>query len=217
MTTKQPAALFDFDLTLTDKDSFMLFARFLMRHCPGAWMDGVGLLAKIIPYGLGVLSKEHMKSQVLAMLGRRPKEAVDDIVYEFVRDVLPDTYRFRGIEKLDWHRQAGHITILASASPDLYLEPISRELGFDVLVCTSTNKAHPPVLEGANCLGVEKVKRLQQLEVFDQIDWKESFAYSDHISDLPMFMLCGHPVAANPSRALQSYAKQAGWEIANWR
>ncbi len=217
MQTKKPAALFDFDLTLTTKDSFMQFAGFLLKSCPGAWRNLPGLVVRTVPYSVGLVSKERMKSLVVGMMAGLSEQAAADLVVEFCNNIVAPTYLPKGLERLAWHKREGHTLVLASASVDVYLEPISRELGFDVLVCSRTSRTRPLELVGKNCLGIEKVKRLQKLPFFDQTDWKESYAYSDHISDLPMFMLCGKPVAANPSRALRAYAKKVGWEIVNWR
>ena len=46
-----------------------------------------------------------------------------------------------------------------------------------------------------------------------QIDLRESYAYSDSVTDLPMLEAVGHPVAVNPDRALLREALERDWEI----
>jgi len=74
----------------------------------------------------------------------------------------------------------------------------SATVSFDVLVATRTDGKAPPAVAGANCWGNEKVRRLRQETFFSEVDWSESFAYSDHVSDAPLLELCGHPLAVNP-------------------
>ena len=78
--------------------------------------------------------------------------------------------------------------ILISATPSIFLEEISKELGFDKLIATEFVKQKDNFIskiEGSNCKGVEKVYRLQEyLENFEIIKF-----YSDSMSDKPLFDL----------------------------
>ena len=48
-----------------------------------------------------------------------------------------------------------------------------------------------------------------------EADFAGSFAYGDSKSDLPMLLLCGHPVQVNPKKALRKAAPEMDSEI--WR
>ena len=52
---------------------------------------------------------------------------------------------------------------------------------------------------GENCKGEEKVKRL--IEVLKkeniEVDFENSYMFSDSLSDLPLFNLVGHPYLIN--------------------
>jgi phosphoserine phosphatase len=39
-----------------------------------------------------------------------------------------------------------------------------------------------------------------------------SYAYGDHISDLPLLSLVGHPVVVGAEGALGGYARRHGWD-----
>ena len=47
----------------------------------------------------------------------------------------------------------------------------------------------------------------------ERIDLKRSYAYSDHVSDLPLLEGVGHPIAVSPTRQLRKIALKKGWEI----
>ena len=45
------------------------------------------------------------------------------------------------------------------------------------------------------------------------LDLEHCWAYSDSASDIPMLSAVGNPVAVNPDRELEHYARNAGWEV----
>ena len=64
------------------------------------------------------------------------------------------------------------------------------------------------------CQGPGKVTRLQQhLGDAGQIEWQDSYAYADSLTDLPLLERVGHPVAVYPDAELAALAQSRGWEI----
>jgi phosphoserine phosphatase len=59
------------------------------------------------------------------------------------------------------------------------------------------------------------VARLQQYlaEAGIDVDWPDSYAYADSISDAAVLALVGHPVAVAPDEQLRQHAHRAGWRI----
>lgn len=215
----KPAALFDFDKTLLDGESLSMFLPFVARRFPRALLELPRLGLWTAPYILGATSKEEMKTRVFRILRFVPEDERPALVAEFLDKVLKPRLYPAGLEVVKNHRQKGHTLVLASASCDVYMQPVQNMLEFDVLVCTRTQPVGPecaPVVVGANCYGEEKVRRLSDLEFFQKTDWAASHAYSDHPSDLPMMLLCGNPVAANPNRALRKMALNEGWQVVDW-
>ncbi len=235
---KTPAALFDFDGTITRADTMAPFLTFLFRHRPESRME-IPRLAALAPlYASRLLSKDQMKAQVLRCFSRIPTEEQEQVLDDFHEKELRPRYLKGALERIDWHKKQGHKLLLVSASVELYLQKVAEALGFDLLIATRTSLKTGPSLGGngaldslarnflskdtpkllaANCYGHEKVNRLQAWRDFNQTDWPASWAYSDHISDLPMLMLCGHPVATTPHRKLKQHALRQGWRMMNWR
>lgn len=219
MTASKPAALFDFDKTLLRGESMSLFLQFVTRRFRRALFELPRLGLWTTPYALGATSKEKMKTRAFRILRHVPAEERPGLVAAFVDQVLKPRIFEAGREIVHRHREQGHTLVMASASCDVYMEPVRSLLGFDVQVSTPTQPTGPnktPVVVGANCYGEEKVRRMAELDFFNNTDWAASYAYSDHQSDLPMFLLCGHPVAANPNRTLRKMATSEGWDILDW-
>jgi HAD superfamily hydrolase (TIGR01490 family) len=219
MPTRKPAALFDFDKTLLRGESMSMFMRLVTRRFPRTLLEMPRLGLWMAPYAVGATTKEKMKTRAFGILRHVPEEERPALVEEFVQEVLRPRLFAGGQKIVEDHRRRGHTLVLASASCDVYMEAVGKLLEFDVQVSTRTQPVGPncaPVVIGTNCYGEEKVRRLAELDFFEQTDWAASSAYSDHPSDLPMLLLCGHPVAANPNRALRKMAQDEGWEIADW-
>jgi HAD superfamily hydrolase (TIGR01490 family) len=68
-------------------------------------------------------------------------------------------------------------------------------------------------IEGSICFGTEKRQQIEALAKKDGINLAESFAFSDHVSDIPMLEIVGHPVVINPSGPLRKIAKTRKWDV----
>jgi HAD superfamily hydrolase (TIGR01490 family) len=148
--------------------------------------------------------------------GWQPEEA--NAAFQWITEhyVLP-RLRPTVMKRLENHRQSGHRLLLLSGTPAPLLAAIGRELGVEEVVGTPlrlrngsyTGGSEPPVCQGAN-----KVLRLERyLSGGEKIDWSESWAYADSLSDLPVLERVGNPVAVHPDPSLAAHSKERGWEI----
>ena len=121
------------------------------------------------------------------------------------------------IARLKEHQRKGDRVILLSGTPSPLLSTIARNLGVEDAVGTPlrirngrfTGGSENPVCQGAN-----KVLRLERhLGEIEDVQWSESWAYADSLSDLPVLERVGHPVAVCPDPALESLSKERCWEI----
>lgn len=154
---------------------------------------------------------------MLGLLSLVPAAERERLAREFFRRVLEPRLFRQGAERVAWHRSRQDLLIIATASVDFYMEEVRRRLGFDVLIATRAVLEPEPRIEGENCWGEEKVRRLRRLDFFDDIDWASSWAYSDHVSDEPILRLCANRLAVNPHRPLRRLARREGWAEESWR
>ena len=100
------------------------------------------------------------------------------------------------------------------------LEPLATELrnyfNFGEVIATELVEEEGHFLaqvKGKICYGQEKLEKIIELTQHTDIHLEESYAYSDHISDIPMLEKVGHPVVINPSRKLRKLAEKRGWDV----
>lgn len=220
MTAEQAAkrargvALFDFDGTLIPWDTQVLFADHVLRRAPWrrlylVWFAAFGPLYR-------VLGDEGMKRVFLGYLWRARREEIDTWAEEFVAVWIPRGCHAAVIERLQAHREAGHLTILASASPDFYVAAVGRALGFDLALGTPVEMGEvmPLLPDLVNHKGAEKVQRLSRLLGPPGKDgWERSHAYTDSSADLPMLRACRAATVVHPSARLSQLAAAEGWEV----
>lgn len=194
MSKVMVVAAFDFDGTLTRRDTLLPFLagglgwpRFLwMLLACSPWLAG---------YALRLIPNDVAKARLLrhALAGRTSSE-VDGWTAALVAK-LPSLLRDWGTERLLEHQRAGDCCVMVSASPDIYLLSVARQLGFDGLLCTEM-EVRDGVLTGRmrtpNCHGKEKANRLRQwlqTRFGAAAGETELHAYGDTSGDKPMLAM----------------------------
>jgi HAD superfamily hydrolase (TIGR01490 family) len=159
-------ALFDFDSTLTTRDSLMPF----LRHVVGTPRFMAGLAATSLPllsYALGHTANDVAKQQVLAhFLRGRDLAEIEACGRTFARNHLPGLLRPTTLAALQTHRVAGDSCVLVSASLDVYLQPWADQHGFAAVLCSRLEVDAQQHVTGhiqpANCYGPEKARRIHE-------------------------------------------------------
>ncbi len=198
MTADRPVvAAFDFDGTLTARDTFVGF----LAEIAGRTALATTVVRELVPLArmtIGRSSRDRTRD------GSRDGLR-DDLKARFVRHLLAGrdeaTVRRAGADygrrlvdelvpstraRLDHHRRRGDTTLIVSASLDVYLEVVAEELGIDGLACTRLEVVDGQVtgeLAGPNCRGEEKVMRLRQLTADLGVADAELWAYGDSAGD----------------------------------
>lgn len=205
-------ALFDLDGTLIAWDCQLLFRHFIVRREP--WRR-VFLPVFVVALPLaGWLGSGGMKRVFLSYLWKINPERLARYSREFAAGLMPAIYP-ELLEKLEKHRRAGDLLVLASASPEFYVSEIGRELGFDLTLGTQVETGRFfPDLE--NHKGVAKVARLKQVmpaAYFENGRLRSCHGYTDSTADLPMLALCDSATVVNPSPVLAALALESGWQV----
>lgn len=184
----QPVAFFDFDGTLTRRDSLLPFLR-LVSGTPMFVAKMAYLSPVLAAYATKIMRNDVAKEIVLThfLRGMQP-DVLRNCGRAFAHSVLPGQERPEGIERLRWHKAQGHSCVLVSASLDVYLEPWARKAGFDDWITSSLALDEEGRvsgrLEGGNCFGEEKVRRIKAW--LGNKHCVALYAYGDSRGDLPM-------------------------------
>jgi len=210
------AAIFDLDRTLLRGASGPLINEALgelgLRNTK---IPGEGLLYKSYElFGENPLGMALARAAALAVRGwpvdrlRAAGRKAADLLVSDLANYVPGL--------LEEHRQAGHVLVLASTTPEDLIRPLAERLGMDDVVATRyawTDGVYTGKLEGGFVWGFGKLAALRKWAEGNGVDLSKSFAYSDSINDLPMLSAVGHPAAVNPDLALHAVATLRRWPV----
>ncbi len=184
MQSTQTIAAFDFDGTLTWCDTLLPFLRRAVGRT--AFWRGLTLLMPIlIEFRRGRISNTETKETVIShFLAGMTMPRLREAAHDFAADGIPPLLRSRALATLAWHQDQGHRIILISASPEIYLRAWAETSGIDAVIGTRLAHADGRLigrLEGANCYGAEKVRRLR--EIAGDLTGVRVYAYGDSAGD----------------------------------
>jgi HAD superfamily hydrolase (TIGR01490 family) len=184
-------ALFDFDGTLTVRDTFLDFLRFY--HGNARFYTGMLSLSPwLVAFKLGLLPNWRAKELVLTWFWKSEKNRVFlDQCTNFQRERLPNLMRPEAVACLRAHQAAGHRVVVVSASAEDWIGQWCLENNVECLA-TQLERAGEGdgqyltgKLNGKNCYGEEKVRRVEAH--LDRHAFSKIYAYGDSRSgDGPM-------------------------------
>jgi HAD superfamily hydrolase (TIGR01490 family) len=164
-TLEQPIlAVFDFDLTMSDRHSFWRFLRFAAG--PGRFYSAIlPLLPALIRYFRKKITLMQLREVVIRhFLAGLPEEKFLDLARRFAAEKVPRWISAAALRRLRWHQAKGHYTALVSNAAEEYLQPWADQVGFDEVIGSRFEIKGGRVtgnLIGDHCYGKEKVNRLQ--------------------------------------------------------
>ena len=182
-------ALFDFDGTITTKETWPLF----MRSAIPLRRQVVGLLPLapwLVGYKLGLVPVVTVRS-VMTNVGFRgvPEIRVREVGQHFSRTVLPGLIRPMALERIKWHRAQGDIVVVVSASLELCLAEWCKPLGLQLI--STQLESRDGVLTGRflgnQCCGQEKVRRI--VAAYNLSDFSTVYGYGDTAEDQDMLSI----------------------------
>lgn len=192
MANKPVVAAFDFDVTITTKDTFVPFLYWAFGKAK-VYKAFIKLLPEAVKVGLKISNRDNFKEKIVAALfTNQPVKHLKIIGAGYASSFTP-LIRPRAQERIKWHKEQGHRLVMVSASLNLYLEKAAKDLGFDELLCTTLeekDELFSGKLQGANCRCQEKVNRLQTL--LGDLSQYELYAYGDSVGDEQLLKVADH-------------------------
>ena len=189
----QAIVAFDFDGTLTIRDSFTEFLRW--RAGAGGWALG---LVKMAP-ALATYARDRDRGRIKAasvkeFLKGVPRAQLEQDAEAFAGQVWPGFMRYDALAVWkDWGAKGAH-RVIVTASPETTVAPFARRLGAEALLGTPLVFDGDDRVTGAfaspNCRGEEKVRRLRA--VYGD-DVRLAAAYGDTSGDTEMLAIADAP------------------------
>ncbi|MGZ4716197.1 MAG: HAD-IB family hydrolase [Acidimicrobiales bacterium] len=226
LSPERHLAAFDLENTLIASNVVASYSLLATRRLPRD--DRMRFVAKTLAEAPSLLALDRKdRSDFLRMFYRRydgaPVEQIREDAAEMFSELILSKSYPAAIRRVREHRRLGHRTVLITGALDFVIEPL-RPL-FDDIVCAElgVNQAvgrRGPTYNGelrdVPPTGETRAQALMDFAAANGLDLRESVAYADSTSDLPMLEAVGFPVAVNPETRLAALARKRGWLVEQW-
>lgn len=188
-------ALFDFDGTITTKDTLFDFIRFTYGKS-GLVKCLLMNVWNLSLYAVKLRSNERAKEIMLATMIKGTSTAVfEEQCKRYSMERVPQIIKENTKEIIEKHLTAGETLLIVSASPENWIRPWAMKNGFTEVIATKLEERDGALtgkFASRNCYGVEKVNRLK--EFFTDREQVFITAYGDSSGDKPMLNYANHGV-----------------------
>ena len=186
-------AVFDFDGTLTNKDTFVEFIKFVFGIYRWSW--GFFLYSPIlIAMKLHLYSNSKAKERVFSHFFRGMDYGCFKKYCEAFSSSISSMVNANTLDMLKEHLRQGHKVYIVSASIYEWVAAWSRTVRIERVLSTCVEVSEKGLLTGCfstpNCYGEEKVRRFLTAEP-DRESY-ELYAYGDSRGDKEMLALADH-------------------------
>lgn len=208
--------IFDIDFTITKRETLIQFYIFMMKRNPRLIKHLPRSLSAFFLYSIKYYDEKKVKQAFLRFIIGVDEKDMEILVKRFYSEVLSNIFYEDAISMIKKLKKEGCLIYLISASPEFYLKEmyaipeVDKIIGTKVVV--NAGKFAAEIL-GDNNKGQVKVKKLMnEIEKEElEVDWENSYMFSDSISDAPLLNLVGNPYLINYRKTHDSI------EILKWR
>jgi HAD superfamily hydrolase (TIGR01490 family) len=213
--------LFDLDDTLLPLDSDHAWGEFVIRM---GWVNEAEFRHRnnefFEQYKAGQLDVHAYIAFATEPLRSRSDQILQAAQQQFMAEVITPNLRPAALDLVRSHQIQGDTVALVTATNEFITGPIAKAFGIVDLIAlqldrdaagtiTGRIQGIPSYREGkVTRVGEWLARQHKSWEAFDRIS-----VYSDSVNDIPLLERATHPVATNPSPALQAVAQARGWQI----
>lgn len=209
-------AIFDVDFTITKQETLFQFLLFMARKKPHIILHIPKSFLAAFSYAVRIHDEKKAKEKFISFINGLDEEEMKQFTKEFYHSKLLKVFYKDAIDMMKKLKGEGYKIYLISASPELYINELYNIKEVDMIIGTKfrkENNKYMNSMEGLNCKGEEKVKRLKEVlkEKQLEVDFKNSCMFSDSLSDTPLLELVGKGYLINYRK------KHDKFEILRWK
>jgi len=216
----QIGAFFDFDGTLIAGFSATVFLKEQIRRGDLSPFELVELVSAATQFSLGRMGFSGLMlsaAQFMRGVSEQDYIAFGEELYEqqIARKIYPESRAL-----VQAHMAMGHTVAVVSSATPYQVEPVSRDLGIEHIICSRYEVKNGEFTGGIVrplCFGEGKVLAAESLSEQHGIELDQSFFYTDSHDDIQLLERVGHPQPLNPNKKLTDIAERKGWPVRRFK
>ena len=183
-------AIYDFDGTITTKDTTILLLVALLKLRPWRFSGLIWLLLRMIVARDSVSKQRHKNKAIGYLIKDLSDMRLSGALKDF-RNKVKSLYRLSVLTSIHQAIQNGCTVLIVTASPSFAISDCLSDLPVIVLGTEfeKEENIYTGLLKSENCYGKEKVNRINEWATSNQIVLSVQSAWSDHFSDFDMLSL----------------------------
>lgn len=208
--------IFDLDDTLLCGDCERYWSDFMVKK---NLLEEDNHIAKINQfdedYRKGILNFDFYSSYIQEPLKGRTLDEVNSFLKEFIPNVINELTDDL-TKRLILESKSADKVLIASGSHDFLVKGFADYFEIESSIGTPVeikNNIFTGNLSGKPTFKQGKVDAVKVWCLENNLKISDSIFYSDSINDLPMFEVCGQPIAVNPDKLLKDIAIKRSYEI----
>ena len=195
-TDQRLVAAFDFDGTLTRRDTLRVFLRELRQPLVVAMAFARHIPAVLRAYQ-GDAARDTAKELVFSdILGGMFEDVAEAAAAATAQAVIRSMLKPDVVARLQWHQAAGHRVIVVSASFVHYVAPVVETLGVDEVIATrwAVNPSTSRLTGGFDGVNVRGAAKVDLLSQHLGRRCRPEYAYGNSSGDVAMLAAARHAV-----------------------
>jgi len=208
--------IFDLDDTLLCGDCERYWSDFMIKKNLLKEGDHIAKINQFDDdYRKGILDFDSYSSYIQEPLRGRNLDEVNSFIKEFIPSVI-DELSDSLTKKLILESKSADKVLIASGSHDFLVKGFADYFEIESSIGTPVeikNNIFTGNLSGEPTFKYGKVNAVKVWCSENNLKISDSIFYSDSINDLPMFEVCGQPIAVNPDKLLKDIAIKRSYEI----
>tara|TARA_B100000886_G_C20310942_1_gene443828 strand:+ start:190 stop:837 length:648 start_codon:yes stop_codon:yes gene_type:complete len=183
-------ALYDFDGTITSKDTTIILLIALLKLRPWRFCGLTWLSLRMI-FASDSASKQAYKNKAIGYLIKGLSDMRLSIALEDFKYKVEFLYRPLVMSSIDQAIEDGCEVLIVTASPAFAISDCVSDLPVNVIGTEfeKEENIYTGLLKSDNCYGQEKVNRINEWATSNKITLSVQSAWSDHFSDFDMLSL----------------------------
>lgn len=182
-------AYFDFDGTITSRDTFIPFLIFTIGYFKFFILLPLSLCILIL-YIMKVIDNEKAKELMLQLtITNMSSDFIEKKAKNFANTHIDKYIKPEIFERVKYHYENGHIVIIASANLEVYLKYFIKRHDLHGVIATQiafkNNRATGKLLS-KNCYGAEKINRVNEYLNKNKLNFIYSYAYGNSRGDFEL-------------------------------
>jgi phosphatidylglycerophosphatase C len=189
--TSKVLALFDFDGTITNKDTFVEYISFFCTQKKWKYLNSLLYFPLWLCNRLGLISNQRTRRQLVRIyLKGTHINVISDIAAEFVKQKMPQLLNPKALEKIRWHQEQGHQVVIVTPTLGWWVRNWAYQHNITVIateLAVNEDGYCTGKLLNKYCTGAEKVRRIRA--TIRLVEYSYIYAYGDSSGDKAMLRL----------------------------